>query len=80
MRIKITYNPETLVVEEFSCLPNDKATMDKLKENQKYVDGTSVPMSFYRDFYNYSFVDGKLVWDSIFYFSLLSGIESLNLR
>ena len=63
MRIKITYDPETLVVEEFSCLPNDKATMNKLKENQKYVDGSLVPMSFYRDFYNYSFVNGKLVWD-----------------
>lgn len=63
MRIKVTIDPETKQVRGFSCLPNSKATADKLSPNQRYVDGSLVPMSFYRDYLNFSLVGKKLIYD-----------------
>lgn len=62
MRIKVTFDPETNIVKGFSCLPNFKATADKLLPNQRYVDGASVPVSFYRDYLKYSVVGKKLLY------------------
>ena len=68
MKIKVTYDATTRAVVSYSCVPVAKIKNNPVQENQAYVDGSMVPVRFYKEFSNYSFTDAnKLLWHGKFY-------------
>lgn len=64
MKLRITYDPDTKRVIDFSCVPQHKATMDTLGKNQIFIHGADVPMQFYREYNRFSLTpDHKLRWE-----------------
>lgn len=72
MRLKVTYEYDEKLkvrrVKSFSCVTPDKALNRYLEDNQVYVEGSSVPMSFYREWMFYEVTDvNELIWNGILY-------------
>ena len=73
MKLKITYEYDTRLelnrVIGFSCVSPANALYKYLSDNQIYVDGSGVPMSFYRDWHNYvvSSDKSKIEWNGTLY-------------
>ena len=57
MKLKITYDSTTRAVVSYSCVPIAKIKSNTLSENQVFIEGSMVPMRFYKEFSNYSLTD-----------------------
>lgn len=66
MKLKITFrhNDESNEneIESFVCLPNNKAHEKDLAENQIFIDGSSVPMRFYSNYFEYVVKGNTVEW------------------
>lgn len=68
VKIKVTYDTTTRAVVSYSCVTISKISSISLQENQVFIDGSSVPMRFYREAGNYSLTpENKLMWQGKFY-------------
>ena len=72
MKLKVTYEYDEKYkinkVIGFSCVTPERALGKYLKDNQIYVEGSSVPMSFYRVWMYYEVTDtGELSWNGFLY-------------
>lgn len=72
MKLKVTYEyDEKLKIKKvtgFSCVIPSQALNKYLGKNQIYVEGSSVPMSFYKEWKFYEVTDlNQLTWNGILY-------------
>lgn len=72
MKLKITYEYDSELkvnkVVGYSCVIPSRALYKYLDDNQIYVNGSEVPMSFYRNWYDYVVTeDNKIAWSGELY-------------
>lgn len=67
LRIRYTENNQNInVITSFVCVPDYKLKHN-LQKNERYIDSSKVPESFYTRYYEFSLTGGELIWDERLY-------------